>query len=254
MPHYGPSLKEILVNRGTPSFQDFNRLKKPEEFLNDIFHTSSIRSYLRHVLTYLYSRLDRHDLDKVIDVFLSNFLSTEREVFVGNLKNYVEQIVDSQKAKLGKPRKDNIGYEDIPDSYIEDTVDYLIMFLRNQIFLQKDFEIPIEFDLRLKYNEIGYYFLDQAFHKFSIGKIFAFTGYLESIDEEGDEIYGVQKGLLRFEDISDKSYDFDIETKSFRKFRRRLEAVINDRILFTIKILDVYSEKHCYVRLLDLID
>ena len=78
-------------------------------------------------------------------------------------------------------------------------------------------------------------------HEFAIEKTFTLRGYLRHFEQDTTEIYGVQNAIMGMEDYYNELYDFEVDKANYRKFRKKLDRVMDEYINFKFRVTRIQS-------------
>ncbi|MBE0674354.1 MAG: hypothetical protein IH591_06805 [Bacteroidales bacterium] len=224
--------------------------KEPERFLNEFFNVSDINTYLTSIFKKLYLMHPERPTKLIWEPLLKKFLFHEKEEFSNRLEEYI--LSNISKEMLTNTRSsERIPFQMI-DSYISKVVRYIMLFLRNHLIRQADYNSQDEYESAISGGD-GYYFLDIACNDLGKGRTYQLSGRLIEFEQDPIEIYGIQNAFLVFEEDNYEKYDFEINKGNYRRLRKKLDKYLGDRIAFTFTVTDVISPNHTQGRITKLV-
>jgi hypothetical protein len=70
------------------------------------------------------------------------------------------------------------------------------------------------------------------------------SGWLKCFEQNPIEIYGIQNAIMGMDDDNGETYDFEVDKANYRKFKKKVERVVGDRIFFSFKVTNVIGPNH----------
>jgi hypothetical protein len=66
------------------------------------------------------------------------------------------------------------------------------------------------------------------------------------------EIYEVRNAIMGMDDDNGEPYDFEVDKANYRKFKKKLKRVIDDKIRFEFKVTNVIGPNHTQGKIISL--